>query len=654
MPIIQKVLPWINAMAMAIRDLIKHIGDLFGIKWSEASNAIKTGADVDFESTEDGLDGVADKIDKTTDSAKKLNKQLQGFDELNNLTSSVSSGSDNGTSGAGSGSDVSGMLNSALIDAVEDYKTRWNKSFDGMTSKADELKKKIEEVFSKDWKLGDFTDVGEWVGKHINKLIDGFDPKKAADERTRLSTSVLTFLTGAISEVDWELLGYDIATYFGNIDYAKIGIKFIYLAGAILKGMADAIDGMIKGLKDSNPISVALIGLLGAVKLTGADKALAKVLSASLAGANLSLGKIALGLSLGYATFKLMQSDSEIQNLVAAPITAALAGYTLTHSMPLAVKIAAVTFAWDGGVKVGKLLGEWLFGVKGNWNFTDYGIDEWWEALKLWILDVIEATGLLYIDIGLTIATPYKKLISLVKSIIKQAGNFSIGIDLTIPTLPKKIISIAKGIIKEVVNTNLSIGIGLIIATSPENLSSTTKKLIKKVGKFTISIVAKLTGINKSTVKTWLKPLQEGANKLITMFNELFHIKWSAVKIAGQTIIPKFEKQLVSIPKINLFANGGFPNVGEMFIAREAGAEMVGRLGNKPAVANNQQIERGISDAVYNALVPVLTEVANSINNMGNSNTLFVEGVSDGDIVRIVERENRNFVKRTGRPLFSN
>ena len=652
MPIIQKVFPWINAMAMAIRDLIKHIGDLFGIKWSEASNAIKTGTDVDFETTEDGLDGVADKIDKTTDSAKKLNKQLQGFDELNNLTSSVSSGSDNGTSGVGSGSDVSGMLNSALIDAVEDYKTRWDKAFDGMTSKADELKKKIEEVFLRDWKLGDFTDVGVWVGDHINKLVEGFDPKKAADGVTRLATSIETFLIGAISEVNWKLLGYDIAKFFGNIDYAKIGIKFIYLAGAILKGMADAIDGMIKGLKDSNPISVALIGLLGAVKLTGADKALAKVLSASLAGANLSLGKIALGLSLGYATFKLMQSDSEIQNLVAAPITAALAGYTLTHNLKLSLKIATVTLAWEGGVKFGKWLGEQLFGVEDDWSFYDYDIKEWWEALKEWILDVIEATGLLYIDIGLAIATPYTKIISLVKSIIKQAGNFLISIGLNISTSTEKLSSNVNKVIKQA--GNFLIGIALSISTSNEKLASSVKGLINKIGKFTISISAKLKGITKSTVKTWLKPLQEGANKLITMFNELFHIKWSAVKIAGQTIIPKFEKQLVSIPKINLFAKGGFPNVGEMFIAREAGAEMVGRLGNKTAVANNQQIERGISDAVYNALVPVLTEVANSINNMGNNNTLFVEGVSDGDIVRIVERENRNFVKRTGRPLFSN
>ena len=32
-----------------------------------------------------------------------------------------------------------------------------------------------------------------------------------------------------------------------------------------------------------------------------------------------------------------------------------------------------------------------------------------------------------------------------------------------------------------------------------------------------------------------------------------------------------------------MYAAGGFPDVGEMFIAREAGPEMVGRIGNKTA-----------------------------------------------------------------------
>lgn len=49
------------------------------------------------------------------------------------------------------------------------------------------------------------------------------------------------------------------------------------------------------------------------------------------------------------------------------------------------------------------------------------------------------------------------------------------------------------------------------------------------------------------------------------------------------------------------YASGGFVDTGEMFIAREAGPEMVGRIGNKTAVANNDQITTAIYNAVKSA-----------------------------------------------------
>lgn len=48
----------------------------------------------------------------------------------------------------------------------------------------------------------------------------------------------------------------------------------------------------------------------------------------------------------------------------------------------------------------------------------------------------------------------------------------------------------------------------------------------------------------------------------------------------------------------NQYATGGFPQTGELFIAREAGAEMVGSIGRKTAVANNDQIVEGIAYGV--------------------------------------------------------
>ncbi len=59
----------------------------------------------------------------------------------------------------------------------------------------------------------------------------------------------------------------------------------------------------------------------------------------------------------------------------------------------------------------------------------------------------------------------------------------------------------------------------------------------------------------------------------------------------------------VTIPKM---ARGGFPNEGQLFIAREAGAELVGSMGGKTAVANNDQIVEGIRAGVYEAVLAAM------------------------------------------------
>ena len=57
-----------------------------------------------------------------------------------------------------------------------------------------------------------------------------------------------------------------------------------------------------------------------------------------------------------------------------------------------------------------------------------------------------------------------------------------------------------------------------------------------------------------------------------------------------------------SSTKISFYKEGGFPSNGEMFIAREAGPELVGTIGSKTAVANNDQIVEAVSAGVYAAV----------------------------------------------------
>ena len=61
-------------------------------------------------------------------------------------------------------------------------------------------------------------------------------------------------------------------------------------------------------------------------------------------------------------------------------------------------------------------------------------------------------------------------------------------------------------------------------------------------------------------------------------------------------------------PSLNIkgFASGGFPTQGELFVAREAGPELVGQMNGRTAVANNDQITNGIRQATYQGMMSAL------------------------------------------------
>lgn len=61
------------------------------------------------------------------------------------------------------------------------------------------------------------------------------------------------------------------------------------------------------------------------------------------------------------------------------------------------------------------------------------------------------------------------------------------------------------------------------------------------------------------------------------------------------------------------FASGGFPSMGQMFIARESGPELVGTIGGRNAVVNNNQIVESVSAGVYKAVKSALKGGSESI-----------------------------------------
>ena len=96
----------------------------------------------------------------------------------------------------------------------------------------------------------------------------------------------------------------------------------------------------------------------------------------------------------------------------------------------------------------------------------------------------------------------------------------------------------------------------------------------------------------------------------------------------------------VEIGTMPLFASGGFPAEGQMFIAREAGPEMVGSIGNRTAVANNDQIVSAVSQGVYNAVVQAMGQ-------SGGNQTVEAK-VNDKVLFEVVLNRNRQETMRKG------
>ena len=72
---------------------------------------------------------------------------------------------------------------------------------------------------------------------------------------------------------------------------------------------------------------------------------------------------------------------------------------------------------------------------------------------------------------------------------------------------------------------------------------------------------------------------------------------------ALENIAYKFLNMALGSFKIPQYATGGFPQQGQLFIARERSAELVGSIGNRTAVANNEQIVDGIKQGVKEAML---------------------------------------------------
>jgi len=137
------------------------------------------------------------------------------------------------------------------------------------------------------------------------------------------------------------------------------------------------------------------------------------------------------------------------------------------------------------------------------------------------------------------------------------------------------------------------------------------------------------TGV-KNESNTWWGNVKRWWNNTVGELS--VKIKVPTITVSWNYDIPSWQKTVANalfgknaMPKLGVEwkADGGFVDQGQMFIAREAGPEMVGRIGRRNAVANNDQIVTAISEGVYSAVMAAMS----GNNSQGNQEiNIYLDG----------------------------
>lgn len=108
----------------------------------------------------------------------------------------------------------------------------------------------------------------------------------------------------------------------------------------------------------------------------------------------------------------------------------------------------------------------------------------------------------------------------------------------------------------------------------------------------------------------------------------VFHTTWTfglgaaAIGAGIALLLGSMASVKANMESVGTYAQGGFPDKGSMFIANERGPELVGNIGGRTAVANNDMIVTAIENASYKGMVTAMASAGgNNINLKINANS---------------------------------
>lgn len=677
-PALNAILPYAIAVVQVIREIANALANLAGFKLTDVDYSGVTNAAV-------GAGSLADNLDDAAGAAKKLKQYTAGFDELNVFAPNTGSGSGAGAGGVG-GFDFDLPTYDFLGDAVQ--------------TRIGEIKKMIEDTLAEITTIvsGFMLAVGAILvvtGVNI-PLGVGLMAAGAVGlaatvglNWTAMSSelaSTLALITGVVGGF---LLALGAIMAFSGANL-PLGIALMALGGAslvsaavinwhnsdrhltdalttltgVLAGASLAVGAMLAFTGVATGLGIALMAV-GAVTLVSAaalnwnsiPDALASPLSRVgllVSGATLVLGAILafsgcmpLGIALMAIGATSLVSvialnwnglSDEIQNVIAIITTvvsvAFLAiGAALAFSganIPLGLALLAA-----GAVTMGTA-------IMPNWNDLSDNVQQKISMITTVVGGALLAVGAILALSGVALPLGLG---------LMAAGALSLGAvatlnwDFVVNSI-KKVVSVITGILSGALIvlgvllclSGAGVGLGLAVLAAGLSLSYAAWTLDDNpITRFVRQMANSIIGL---------------VNGVIDAINDMFHIKFNGLSVMGITLIPAFDIRLVDIPHIPFFEDGGFPNEGQLFIAREAGAEMVGAMGRRTAVANNDQIVEGISAGVSIANDGVIAAIYALLNVVEEKDMSVVIG--DNEIGHSYDRYKEKRGRQVSTGVFAN
>lgn len=623
-PIFSVVAPILDALVQKCVSVINTIGQVFASLTGSSTYTVAKKVQVDYAGS---LDDTAKSANNATKAVKEYENQLMGFDEINKLSDNKGSGS-SGSGGSGGGANGSSPEYVFETANVENQYNKW----------ADMIKEA--------WNNGDFTELGQIAGQKIADALNSIPWDKIQEQANKIASSVATFINGAMHSDLFSAVGTTIGqalntafgmayTFIEKFEFDTFGTKVAELLNSAFDVIdfdliANTITGSINGVFESI-LNFATNFKWGENSQKIADGI--KTLFDGIDWDTITKSLEESGKGLGEAINKLFYVDED--RSLGSDLSKAV--WSAFNSLVSGIDSFIKETDWK---KIGKNLSDAVFGV-----ITDV---DWKKLAKTASDAVVGALDLLlgaikgvnWSKLGKDLYKAVKDVFTGIKwgEIVKKAWDLLVSAVKAVFGLIGGIFGGIAGDIYKGLTSGLSKkfkDIGGWLKTNILNKISSAFSS-KKIST-NISVGVKLAKKGWTSIKKWI--MGKVSSFKLPIHLPKIKVEWGEKKVAGFKI--KFPKGF------STYAQGGFPDMGQMFIAREKGPELVGKIGTRNAVVNNNQIVEGVANGVYNAVVSAMATVGNSngnvtVNLVGDTKKLF----------KVVQQEGRNYQLATGNSVF--